>query len=43
MSNSQICIALAALLLLFGIVGGMEMQDAQKTEALRPQLTEAKQ
>lgn len=40
MSKAQIAMSLAVLLLIFGIVGSMDMEDAQKIEAMRQQLME---
>lgn len=40
MSKAQIGMAITALLLLFGIVGSIEMEDAKKIEAMRPQVME---
>lgn len=42
MSKLQISIALASILLLFGLVGGLDMEDARKIEAMRLQLMEGK-
>lgn len=40
MSKAQIGMAITALLLLFGIVGSIEMEDAKKIEVMRPQVME---
>lgn len=40
MSKAHALIVLAVLLLIFGIVGSMDMEDAQKIEAMRQQLME---
>lgn len=40
MSKAHALIALAALIILLGVVGSMEMEDAKMIEAMRQKFTE---